>query len=118
MFGKMFHFGSIKNVMYRDITIEVTNDHTLFETVKYHSSDFVLTDINKYFRDIAIEGTPDFDFVTWSSDKACGLFDISDSNYKILVSSVRVVVFVVFINRQRFADEDQFDWLINCNETW
>ncbi len=116
VFGKMFHFCSIENVMDWDITFEVSDNHALLEAVKGHGSDFVLTDLDKDFSDIAIESTPDFDFVTRCSDKACSLLNVSYGDDKILVSSVRIVVFIVFVNWERFTDENQFQGLIDGNE--
>lgn len=77
----------------------------------------MLTYFDKNFGNIAIKSTPDFDFVTRSRDKACSFLNVSYGDDKILVSSIRVVVFVVFVNGERFADENQFEWLIDGNES-
>lgn len=106
MFGQMFHFGSVQYIVHWDITFEITNNHALFETVQSHCCNFVLAYLYEDFCDIAIEGAPYFYLVTRGSDKTCCFLDISNGDDKVLVRSVRVVVFVVFVYWKRFATKD------------
>ena len=64
------------------------------------------SDVHVYLFNISIQGTPDFDFIACGSEETKSVFDISATNYGILVSSDRVVVFVVIIEPDGLSSEN------------
>lgn len=106
MLGQVLHFGPIGSVVEGDIAFGVSDDHPFPEEIKVESRYFVRSDIHVDFFDIAIQSRPYLDFIASRREEAESLFDITTSNHSILVSSHRIVIFVVVVETDRFPSKD------------
>jgi hypothetical protein len=116
MLGQVFHSCPIQYIMHSHVTFKVADDHSLFQRIQCQCCDLMLADVNENFGNVAIECTPDLDFVSRSSKETVHVLNVLDAHNKVLVSRKRVVVLVIFVQRDRFSVENELQRLVKGDE--
>lgn len=116
MFAQCFHFCPIGRIMKSNVAFCITNNHSFLQEIELECGDLICGYIHADSLDIAVESTPHFDLIAHGSEERKFLLNILAAYCGVLVRSVRMVVFIVFIHIDGLPTEYQLEGFVNYHK--